>query len=325
MPSPWTMMNLRSAGNREARRLGELLRRDRDRVRRPVRLVVPHRAAQRRFFLIAGKVAALDLQLREQLVEDRRLDDEVAVRRAPGAEVGRLGKPRVAGGFLDVRRLVDDHRRVAGADAIGRRAGAVRGADHRLAAGRDDQVRARHQRLRHRNIDAREALQDVGGRAFALERLAHQAHRLERCLLRARVRREDHDVARLDPVDRVAGRRQVRVRRRDDAGDDPRGLGVLDDALFGQLLDDAHALLAQGVAQHAPDLHPLAHPAHRVAEAGFLDAHVDETREGLLVRHRPGHRLAQAIDAGLVVGFDDRERLRRRARTRHRAPAAVRR
>ncbi len=77
-------------GNGEARRLGELLRGDRDRVGRPVTLVVPHRAAQRRLLLVIGEVAAFVLQLLQQPVEDRGFDDEIAVGRAARAEVGRL-------------------------------------------------------------------------------------------------------------------------------------------------------------------------------------------------------------------------------------------
>ncbi len=149
------------------------------------------------------------------------------------------------------------------------------------------------------------------GRTFALQRLAHQPHRLERRLLGTRVRRVDDDVACLDRVDRVAGRREVRVRGRDDARDDACRLAVFHDALLRQLLDDADALLAQRIAQHPADLHPLAHPADRVAQAAFLDAHVDEAREGLLVRDGPRHRLAEAVHACLIVGLDDRERLAR--------------
>ena len=293
--------------DRETGRLRELLRRDGHRVRRPVPLVVPHDAAQLCLFLSLREISAFLLQLREQLVEDRGLDDQVAVGRAARAEIRCLGQPRVARRFLDVGGLVDDHRRVARSDAVGRRAGAVRGAHHGLAAGGDDQVRARHQRLRHRDVHLGQALQDVGRRAFPLQRLAHQSHGLERRLLRARVRREDHAVARLDAVDRVARRRQVRVGRRHDAGDDPGRLAVLDDALLRQLLDDADALLAQRVAQHAANLHPLAHPAHGVAQPALLDPHVDQARERLLVRHRPGHRLAQPVDPRLVVRLDDRE------------------
>ena len=138
-----------------------------------------------------------------------------------------LRQARVARSFLDVGGLVDDHGRVARAYAVGGRARAVGGAHHRLAAGRQIEVRPRHQRLRHRNVDLREALQDVGGRSFALERLAHQPHGLERRLLRARMRREDDDVARLDRVDGVARGGEVGVRRRHDAGDDPAGLPYL--------------------------------------------------------------------------------------------------
>ena len=42
---------------------------------------------------------------------------------------------------------------------------------------------------------------------------------------------------------------------------------------------------------------------------------VDQPRERPLVGDRPGHRLAQPVDARLVVGLDDRERLAARART----------
>src|SRR5438105_3843139 len=64
-------------------------------------------------------------------------------------------------------------------------------------------------------------------------------------------------------------------------------------------------------AQHAAYLHPLAHAAHRIAEPALLNAHVDETRERLLVRDGPGDGLTQPVDAGLVVCLDDRERLAR--------------
>ena len=296
-------------GNREARGLGKLLRGDRDGVGRPVVLVVPHRAAERRLLLVIGEVAAFGLQLLQQLVEDRGLDDEVAVGRASRTEVGRLGQAGVARRFLDVGGFVDDHGRVAGADAVGGRAGAVGRAHHRLAAGRDDEIGARHQGLRHRNVDLGQALQNVRRRALALERLAHQPHRLERGLLAARMRREHHHVARLDAVDRVAGRGKIGIGGRHDAGDDSNRLGVFDDAFLGQFLNDADALLAQRVAQDAADLHALAHAADLVAEAGLGNAHVDEPGERDLVGDGPGDGLAQAIDTRLIVGLDDRRGL----------------
>jgi hypothetical protein len=138
---------------------------------------------------------------------------------------------------------------------------------------------------------------------------AHQSHGFEGRLLRARVWREDDRVARLDPVDRVAGGGEVGVGRRDDAGDDSRRLAVLDDAFFGQLLDDADTLLAQRVAQDAANFHSLAHATHRVAQAALGDAHGYQPRKRLLVCNRPGDCLAKTVDAGLIVGPDDRERL----------------
>ena len=127
-------------------------------------------------------------------------------------------------------------------------------------------------------------------------------------VLRTRMRREHDDVARLDRVDRVARGRQVGVRRRHDASDDPDRLAVLDEPLLEILLDDAHRGAAQRVAKDAADLHPLVHAAVEVAEAGLLDAHLHQPMERRAIRDRPGHGLDEAVDAGLIVGLDDRER-----------------
>ena len=122
------------------------------------------------------------------------------------------------------------------------------------------------------------------------------------------MRRENDDVARLDRIDGVARGSEIGVRGWNDAGDDPCRLAVLDDTFFGDLFDDADALLAQRVAQHAADLHALAHAALGVAEAAFGDSHLDQGRERPLVRYRPGHRLAEPVDPCLVIGFYDRQR-----------------
>jgi hypothetical protein len=74
-------------GDREAGGLGELLRGDRHGFDRAMAFLVPHRLAQHFLLLGRGQVTAFLLQLGEQLVEDRRLDDEVAVGRAARAEV----------------------------------------------------------------------------------------------------------------------------------------------------------------------------------------------------------------------------------------------
>ena len=82
----------------------------------------------------------------------------------------------------------------------------------------------------------------------------HQAHRLVGRLAARRMRREDHRVLALDRVDRDADRRDVGTGDRNERADDAGRLRVLDDALLRNLLDDAHALLAQRVAKDAEHL-----------------------------------------------------------------------
>ena len=110
----------------------------------------------------------------EQRVVDRRIDDEIAVGRTARSVVVGLADRGVARGFDDVGGLVDHHRRVAGADAVGRLARAVGGLDHRRAAGRDRQIADRHQLVRERNARLLDALQHVFGNAELLQRRAHQ-------------------------------------------------------------------------------------------------------------------------------------------------------
>ena len=82
----------------------------------------------------------------------------------------------------------------------------------------------------------------------------------------------------------------------------PAGFGVLDDALLGDLLDNAHALLAKRVAEDAEHLGaPLGLAA---AHAAFIDAHVGEPLGAFGVGARPPNRLANAVNLGLVVVGD---------------------
>ena len=71
------------------------------------------------------------------------------------------------------------------------------------------------------------------------------------------MRREDHRVQALQRVDAGVGRCEFRIGRRHQRGDDAGRLRVLDDAALGNFLDDPGALLPQGVAQHAENLHAL--------------------------------------------------------------------
>ena len=118
------------------------------------------------------------------------------------------------------------------------------------------------------------------------------------------VRREDDRVAALDGEHPDAGRRELRVRRRDERRDQADRLGVLDDALLGQRLDDADARLAKDVTQDAHDLEALADPALRVADAALVDAHLREPGEGGLVGDGPGDGLAEAVDLLLGGAFE---------------------
>ncbi|MBK8185012.1 MAG: hypothetical protein IPK63_19805 [Candidatus Competibacteraceae bacterium] len=102
---------------------------------------------------------------------------------------------------------------------------------------------------------------------------------------------------------------QVRVGGRHDAGDNADRLAVLDDALLWDFRNDADALLAQRIAQHAADFHALAHATLGAAQTAFLDTHRHQLGKGLFIGDRPSDGLAQAINARLVVGFDDGERL----------------
>ena len=94
-------------------------------------LGVPHRRLELALLLGAGEVAAFLLQRLEERVVDRRFDQQVAVARAARPVVLGLADPRVHRGLGEVGGLVDDDRGVAGADAVGRLAGAVGGLHHR--------------------------------------------------------------------------------------------------------------------------------------------------------------------------------------------------
>jgi hypothetical protein len=212
-----------------------------------------------------------------------------------------LRQPSVACRLDDVSRLVDDHRRVAAADAEGRPAGAVRRLDHRRPAGRQRQVALRHQSLGQRNRRLLDALEHVCGGALAHHHLAQDADHFARRSLGTWVGREDDGVARLDRVDRRSGRGQLRVRHRHDRGDHAGRFGVFDQPLVGILLDDTDALRAQRVAEDAVDLEPFGGAAVAVADAALVDAHVGQAGERRLVAERPADRLGKAVDTPLVV------------------------
>jgi hypothetical protein len=95
--------------------------------------------------------------------------------------------PRVARGDVDVGSFVDDHRRVAGSDAVRRPARAIRCAHHRLTAGREREIASSHQVLRQRDARILDALKQIRGGTLAPDRFAHHAHHFESRAFRARV------------------------------------------------------------------------------------------------------------------------------------------
>src|SRR5690606_34442904 len=255
-------------GELEARLPCDDVRGARDRVDRPSAFGVPHDRLELRLLLVAREVTALFLQRIEKRVVHARLDDQIAVARAAGAVVLRLADSRVPRRLRDVRGLVDDHRRVARADAVGRLAGAVRGLDHRGAARRDGQIADRHELLREGDARLLDALHQVLRRAELLQYRTQDARDLERRVLAQRMRRENDRVTTLRRIDGHVDHRDERVRHGQNARDHADRLRVLDDAFLGDLFDDADALRAKRVAQNAEDLPAARGHAFGAAHAG---------------------------------------------------------
>src|SRR4030095_7009093 len=113
------------------------------------------------------------------------------------------------------------------------------------------------------------------------------------------MRREEDRVLALHRVNRDADRRDVWAGDWNQRADHAGGLRVLDDALLGNLLDDAHALLTKRIAKNAEHLRTSSWLA--AAHAALIDAHVGEPFGGFRVGRGPANRLAKTIDFLLVV------------------------
>jgi hypothetical protein len=144
-------------------------------------------------------------------------------------------------------------------------------------------------------------LEKVGRRAFPLQDLAHDADGLERRFLAARMGRENNGVPALEREHADAGRGQVGVGGGNERRDHADRLGVLDDPLFGDFLDDPDALLPQDIPQNPHDLETFRDPAFGVAQLALLNSHIGKPRKGLFIGDPPRHGLAQAVHPRLVV------------------------
>ena len=216
-------------GLADERRVGQPLRRDED-ARDGVHLRLVH------------EIAALRLELALDVFGDRLVDDHRVLRRAEHPVVERLAGDDVADGLLHVGGPFDERGRVAGADAVGRLARAVRRAHEPHAARRQDHrhVAVLHQLLRcpserHR----RHPVDRAGWRASPAGRLVHHLGDARDALDRGRVRAQHDRAAGLDRNQDLVDRRRRGVGRRDDGGDDAERFRDLDDADVVVPRDDA--------------------------------------------------------------------------------------
>ena len=296
-------------GDGEACGLGHVQGGEGDGVGQAVAFGVPHDIAHRLLFLRGHEVAADRDQFLDGGVPDAFVDDDVAVRRAAGAEVGGLGAHGVERGLVEILRggFVPDHGGVAGAYRVGRGAGHVGAAHDALPAGGDDQVAFGHQGLGEAFVDlafVADDLDEVFRGADAFEAFAHQFDGLAAGLEGARVRGEDDGVARLDGVDGVAGRGEVGVCGGDDAADDAHRFGVFDQPLLGDFFDDADRLLAQAVAQDAANLETLGFATDRVTKIALRDAQFDQFVESLGVGNHLRDRTDGPVNRGLIPALE---------------------
>ena len=145
----------------------------------------------------------------------------------------RLAQDDVARRAGHVGAALDVARRVAGADAVGRLAGAVGRAHQAHAAGGQDHghVALPHQLLRAFERDGLHPADRSRRRAGARGGLGHDLHRSRDAPRRRRVRADDDRAARLQGDQHLVDRGGRGVGGRDDGGHDAERLGDLDDLL----------------------------------------------------------------------------------------------
>ena len=101
----------------------------------------------------------------------------------------------------------------------------------------------------------------------------------------------------------------------------PAGLAYLTMPFSGDLLDDAHALLPEGIAKDPEDFAAAARLG--AAHAAFGDAHCRQPGRGRLVAAGPGDGAAEPIDARLIERPRPRASRRVRARSGRRRSAVL--
>ena len=196
--------------------------------------------------------------------------------------------------LLDVHAAVDDHRHVAGTDAVGRLAGGVGGLHHRAAASGHHHVYHLHQLLGGFHRAVLDRLHQVVGPAVRLHDLHELVGQVHGALLGLRMRREDHGVAGLEREHAVAHRRHDRVGDRRHGADDADRLGDVDELHLFVFADDAAGLLVLEVVPDRPRLALVLEDLVLVdADAGLVHGHARQ-RFGVVV-----DVLADALDDGV--------------------------
>ena len=160
------------------------------------------------------------------------MDDNGLFRSTDHAVVKGLGVNDGVDGQQNIRRLVDDRRRVSRADTQRRSAGGIGRVDHVRAAGGENDVRFLHQHARHvtrRHVDPADDVFRCAGR---YGRFQDDLRRLHRAGLRPVMRADDDAVACLQRQKRLEDGGGSRVCRRNNRADQTQGLGNLPHAVF---------------------------------------------------------------------------------------------
>jgi len=302
--------DVRAFGDADARAVRDDLRRlgDDVGVERDLALGVglPHVVLQL-FAVFAGdEVAAVFLHFGHELVVDGFNRDDRVFGRAGCGVVEQLAAADHLGGFGDVGVFGYDGAGVALPDAVGRGAAGVGGPHDLPAAGGDDEIGDLHEFGDGFAARIFKHLNEVFGGSDLAQAGAHHVDGLGGAFQRAGTGLEDDGVAAFEDAYGLAAARGGGVRRREDGADHAHGLGVFGDAGLFIAFDEAHALGALDVVQHAADLAlVLDDLALDVAVAGFFHSHLGELGDVFVFVDFPADGEAYLVDLFLRVVVDD--------------------
>ena len=228
-------------GDREARHLGDMLRRVDNAVN--IQLAVLPDGIDQLFLLVGiAQIAAFLLQRLDHRVIHGILNGHRVLCGAAGAPVVGLCQHDAVSGLLQVRGVLHNGHGVARADAEGRRAGRVGCLDHCLAAGSDHIVRLLHQDIGARQRGILHALQQILGIAHAAQKLTQIVDDERGHLLGAGMGRIDHGVLGHQAENRLAGDQAAGDGHGHQRGDHAEGLCDLDQITLRILFDHTHGL-----------------------------------------------------------------------------------